>query len=301
MDVSVEEVGLVSVEEIGSGGGGAEAWQSSCSSFAFQGRTGGTQRLSSAIQELVLCMFSWPWTFSGSPRCRHEDEGGRADTDGLRGLWVLRATRRQSTQHTSSAHSAGPQEQGIWSHPVSTAPKPCTGSDGRVNLKSDQEPSIVALCEAAENCWHGKIVKTEHLVVRTERVAQTHIFLVSCTRDTSPTHRRWLKGMWIVLARVHLKSHLVISCFMELCLSHSSLRPHRSSLHLFPTQIPNPISNPPLLNSSKSATPQGSLLFGFLVEQSPLIRERTASTQTSTIPRPRWLHLKLMTRWKWDS
>ena len=100
---------------------------------------------------------------------------------------------------------------------------------------------------------------------------------MSCTRDTSPTHTRWLKDMWIVSTRVHLQSHSVISCFMELCLSHSFFRFH-FCLHFlsarFTTSTPNPMSTSSLLNSSTSsnpcATPQEGLLFCRLTEQSPL-------------------------------
>ena len=76
------------------------------------------------------------------------------------------------------------------------------------------------------------------IVVSEDRTPLSYppFFLVSCTRDTQPTQSRWPKVMWIVSIRQHLKDHLVISCFMELCLSHSSLRPHFSlffSLHFF--------------------------------------------------------------------
>ena len=62
------------------------------------------------------------------------------------------------------------KSKGIWSHPVPSKgvvhPYPARGlmSDldftgyKRVILKSDQEPSIVALCDAVKNGWHGEVV-----------------------------------------------------------------------------------------------------------------------------------------------
>ena len=62
------------------------------------------------------------------------------------------------------------KRKGIWSHPVPSKgvvhPYPARALMAdldfmgykRVILKSDQEPSIVALCDAVENGWHGEIV-----------------------------------------------------------------------------------------------------------------------------------------------
>ena len=62
------------------------------------------------------------------------------------------------------------KSRGIWSHPVPskgvTHPYPARALMAdldfmvyrRVILKSDQEPSIVALCDAVKNGWHGEIV-----------------------------------------------------------------------------------------------------------------------------------------------
>ena len=101
-------------------------------------------------------------------------------------------------------------------------------------------------------------VKTEHFVVGTERVAQTHL-----------------------ISRVHVKCELY--CAMSLFKSHStSSMFHRAMLdaqllHLFPTPFPtptpNPMNTPSLLYPSTSSTPaapQRGFLSGRLVEQSPL-------------------------------
>ena len=56
------------------------------------------------------------------------------------------------------------KSKGIWSRPVPSkgARAPMTDLDfmgyKRVILKSDQKPSIVALCDAVKNGWHGEIV-----------------------------------------------------------------------------------------------------------------------------------------------
>ena len=62
------------------------------------------------------------------------------------------------------------KSKGIWSHPVPSkgvvhpylARAPMADLDfmgyKRIILKSDQEPSIIALCDAVKNGWHGEIV-----------------------------------------------------------------------------------------------------------------------------------------------
>ena len=62
------------------------------------------------------------------------------------------------------------KSKGIWNHPVPakgvTHPYPAkalvTDMDfmvyKRVIIKSDQEPSIIALCDAVKNGWHGETV-----------------------------------------------------------------------------------------------------------------------------------------------
>ena len=57
------------------------------------------------------------------------------------------------------------KSKGIWSHPVpSKGPARALVADldfmvyKRVILKSDQEPSIVALCDTVKNGWHGEVV-----------------------------------------------------------------------------------------------------------------------------------------------
>ena len=47
--------------------------------------------------KLVLCVCPWPRTFTWSSQSRHENEGGRTDTDCICGLRVLGATGRPST------------------------------------------------------------------------------------------------------------------------------------------------------------------------------------------------------------
>ena len=78
MDVSVEESGLVSVEEFGPTSAEEGVVQETeelkhvSSSFALQSRSGGTQGLASAIQKLMFCVCSWPWTFTGPSQNWHE-------------------------------------------------------------------------------------------------------------------------------------------------------------------------------------------------------------------------------------
>ena len=100
------------------------------------------------------------------------------------------------------------------------------------------------VCHCANRQWRISCtrwwVKTEHLVVQNAWHRRTFSSRVVHTWDITSAHAG-SRDMWIVLTRVHLKSHSVISCFMELCLSHSSLRPHLSvhfSLHFF-----RPLSN----------------------------------------------------------
>ena len=62
------------------------------------------------------------------------------------------------------------QNQGIWSHPVPSKgvvqPYPARAlmadldfmAYKRIVLESDQEPSIVAFCDAVKNGWHGEIM-----------------------------------------------------------------------------------------------------------------------------------------------
>ena len=74
------------------------------------------------------------------------------------------------------------KSKGIWSHPVPSkdvvhpypARAPMTDLDfmgyKRVILKSDQEPSIVALCDTVKNGWHGEVeraIQSVHGLART--------------------------------------------------------------------------------------------------------------------------------------
>ena len=92
---------------------------------------------------------------------------------------LTRKRRRQNRygQPEDRAHDTlpvlivrGRKSKGIWSHPVTSKgvvhPYPARALMDdldfmryrRVILKSDQEPSIVALCDAVKNGWHGEIV-----------------------------------------------------------------------------------------------------------------------------------------------
>ena len=103
-----------------------------------------------------------------------KNKGGRTNTDYLRGPCGFFG------KPEGRAHDTLPvlivqdrKSKGIWSHPVPskgvTHPYPAralmTELDfmgyKRVILKSDQEPSIVALCDAVKNGWHGEIVPEE--------------------------------------------------------------------------------------------------------------------------------------------
>ena len=118
----VEETGPVSVVRRAPwriGGRGVEAWQSSCSSFAFQSRSGGTQHCSAC--------------------CRGR---GLSLGDGLRGLWVLGATRRRGKKRLPVLIERDRKSEGIWSHCAGKgcdAPIPCKGSDDRSGFHGLQE------------------------------------------------------------------------------------------------------------------------------------------------------------------
>ena len=89
------------------------------------------------------------------------------------------------------------KSKGIWSHPVPskgvTHPYPArtlmTELDfmvyKRVILKSDQEPSIVALCDAVKNGWHGEITPEESLPRARARATER-----SSVRSNLCTHLR---------------------------------------------------------------------------------------------------------------
>ena len=111
----------------------------------------------------------------GHHKSRREDEGGRAATYCLRGLRVfLGGFFRQPGDR---AHDALPvlivrncKSKCIWNHPVPSKgvvhlylARALTADlvfmvYKRIVLKSDQEPSIIALCDAVKNGWHGEIV-----------------------------------------------------------------------------------------------------------------------------------------------
>ena len=88
-------------------------------------------------------------------------------------------------------------------------------------------------------------VWTEHLTVRNEHVPHTHIF--SRTRDTLPTHTRWLNMCVLCCVLSFLESHSISSMF-----HHATLDAQLSSL--FPT--PFPAQTPSLMTTL-------SLLFPF--------------------------------------
>ena len=79
--------------------------------------------------------------------------------------------------------------------------------------------------------------ETEHIVVRTE-LAQTHSFFSSCAHvDTSPTHTRQLKDMWIILIHALPKRHLISSMFHGTLFNAQWSSRFSSSLHFSGTDI----------------------------------------------------------------
>ena len=81
-------------------------------------------------------------------------------------LWIMGSLDNPKIEHIVRDRKS----KGIWSHPVpskgGTHPYPVRALMAdldfmgykRVILKSNQEPSIVALCDAVKNGWHGDIV-----------------------------------------------------------------------------------------------------------------------------------------------
>ena len=127
------------------------------------------------------------------------------------------------------------------------------------------------------NVVHATGVKRGHFVVGTERDTDAHFFSCPAHVTDHQTHMRLAQGYVDCLSpHAHPKS------LIRLMFRCTSLESHFSSptpfslfrSTLFPTQTPDSIIPPSLLNSSTSpkpcATPQGSLQFGRLVVQNPL-------------------------------
>ena len=117
----------------------------------------------SAIQKLLLCACSWPWTFAGPSQSRHENDGGRTDADCLCGLGFFGQPVDRAHNTLAVLIVRDRKSKGIWSHPVRAkgvthscpAKTPMTDLDfmgyKRVIFKSDQEPRIVAHSDAVKN------------------------------------------------------------------------------------------------------------------------------------------------------
>ena len=122
------------------------------------------------FRSLVFCMCSRPRISNWSSQSRHENEGGRADT------YCLSVDSGFFGQPENRAHDTLPvlivrdrKSKGIWSHRILSKgvvhPYPARALMAdldfmgykRIVLKSDQEPSIVALCDAVKNGWQGEI------------------------------------------------------------------------------------------------------------------------------------------------
>ena len=88
---------------------------------------------------------------------------------------------------------------------------------------------------------------------------------------------RTVKNMWIVGLCVLIKRHSFVSCFVVRYLSHSSLRPIRSTPPLTQTSLANMG-----MSMTPCVTPQGGLLFGRMAEQSLTSNEPKSFTEVSS-------------------
>ena len=113
----------------------------------------------------------WPRTFTWSSLSSHENKGGRTDTDCPCVLCSLGNGKTEHMTHfqCSSCEVARVKASGVtrcrrrvWRTRTLQGLWWLIWMDfmeyKRVILKSDQEPSVVALCDAVKNGWHGEIV-----------------------------------------------------------------------------------------------------------------------------------------------
>ena len=61
----------------------------------------------------------------------------------------------------------------------------------RVILKSDQEPSIVALCDAVKNDWHGEVVPEASPRARAKVLERSSVRLSLCMESRGLSRTSW--------------------------------------------------------------------------------------------------------------